>query len=100
MQWKVSEVEGQQEAVVSHGSAYVSAVKDPTESFGERISGVYDAGDVFKKDVAVLLPLLDGEMLDRDVVGAEVGLEAFTIGIAAWLSSWRVVGPSCGNPSR
>ena len=70
MQWYVLEVKGQQEALVSHGLAYVSAVKDPTESFGECIGRVDDARDVFKKNVAVLLPLLDGKMLDGDVVGA------------------------------
>ena len=47
---------------MSHGPVYVSAVKDPTESFGERIGGVDDTRDVFI--------LLDGEILDRDVAGA------------------------------
>ena len=45
-------------------------MKNPTESLGKRIGGVDDAGDVFEKDVAVLLPHLDGEVLDRDVAGA------------------------------
>ena len=71
---------------MSHGPADVSAVKDPTESLGKRISRVDDAGDVFKENVAMLLPLLDGEVLDCDVAGAG-GRLAFTIRIAAWLSS-------------
>ena len=70
MQGIVLEVEGQGEAMVSHGPTDVSAVKDPTESLGQRIGGVDDAGDLFKENVAVLLPLLDGEVLDRDVAGA------------------------------
>ena len=55
---------------MSHGPADVAAVKNPTESLGKRIGGVDDAGDVFEEDVTMLLPLLDGEVLDRDVTGA------------------------------
>ena len=64
------EVEGQQETVVFHCPANVAAVEDPTEGLCERIGWVDDTRDVFKRNVAVLLPLLDGEMLDRDVAGA------------------------------
>ena len=55
---------------MSHGPADVPAVKYPTESLCKRIGGVDDTGDVFEENVAVLLPLLDGEVLDRDMAGA------------------------------
>ena len=64
------EVEGQQETVVFHCPANVAAVEDPTEGLCERISWVDDTRDMIKENVAMLLPLLDGEMLDRNVVGA------------------------------
>ena len=55
---------------MSHGPADMPAVKYPTESLGKRIGGVDDARDVFEENVAMLLPFLDGEVLDRDVAGA------------------------------
>ena len=67
---------------MSHGPANVAAVEDPTEGLCERIGWVDGTRDMFKENVAVLLPLLDGEMLDRDVAGAGGCLEAFTIRIA------------------
>ena len=56
--------------MVSHGPADVTAMENPAESFGECVRWVDRTRDVFQDDIALVLPLLDGKMLNRNVPGA------------------------------
>lgn len=49
--------------VVAHESTCMSGVEDPTKWLGEVISRVNDARNMVKVDVAILFPVLDGEVL-------------------------------------
>ena len=48
---------------VSHEATCMTSVENPAERFGEVIGRIEDTFDVTKGNMAVLLPILDGEML-------------------------------------
>ena len=48
----------------------MAGVKDPAKGLGQVIQGIDDARDVLRDNVASILPILNGKMLDINVTGA------------------------------
>ena len=59
--------------MVSHHALNMSGVQNPSERLGECIWGVDDTRDVAHFDVSSNFPILDGKVLDVDVVGVISG---------------------------
>ena len=54
---------------MSHDAARVAIVQDPAQGFGQIVSGVDNARHVVHDDIAGILPILDGKVLDIDMTG-------------------------------
>ena len=49
---------------MTHQTAYVTVVQCGTEGLGQRIRGVYNAGDMAEDNVTLRFPFLHGKVLD------------------------------------
>ena len=58
---------------MAHGMASMANKKSPTKCLGSVVGNVDDAGDVMHDNDAMMLPLLDGKMLNVDVSGIRSG---------------------------
>ena len=56
---------------MAHGMMSMASKKSPAKCFGSMVSNVDDAGDVM--DDAMMLPLLNGKMLNVNVSGIRSG---------------------------
>ena len=80
---------------MTHQTAYVTVVQCGTEGLGQRIRRVDNARVMAEDNVFLRFPFLHGKVLDVNMTQTGgVGRLAFTMrmGIAAALSSYRVVG--------
>ena len=55
--------------MVSHGMVHMLLVKGPAEHFGSLVRGVDDPWDVAHNDDLVVMPFLNGKVLDINVAG-------------------------------
>ena len=58
---------------MAHRAADMATVEDPAKCFGQSVRGVDRAGDMLQNKVALILPFLNGKMLDVDMPGAGRG---------------------------
>ena len=74
---------------MTHNASRMAGMEDPAQGLGEVIRGVDDTRDVAHDNVASLLPVLNGKVLDINVTRTfgRVGTRALIILIADMLSS-------------